>query len=129
MLSVGVDMIEIDRIARAATRHGDRFYQRFFTSQEQAYCAGNAARFAGRFAVKEAVAKALGTGIGDVKWVEIEVLCDERGKPELLLHDQAHRLAQARGLTTWSISLSHTATHAIGFAVATGEQSTGVGQY
>ena len=123
MLSVGVDMIEISRIERAAARHGARFYQRFFTVQEQEYCAGQAGRLAGRFAVKEAVAKALGTGIGDVRWTEIEVLCNERGKPELVLHDQARDLATSLGLTNWSISLSHTASHAIGFAVGTGKQS------
>lgn len=119
MLSVGVDMIEISRIERAVARHGSRFYRRFFTDQEQAYCAGQASRFAGRFAVKEAVAKALGTGIGDVRWTEIEIVCNERGKPELVLHDQAEALAASLGLTGWSISLSHTDSHAIGFAVAT----------
>lgn len=119
MLSVGVDMIEIARIERAATRHGERFYRRFFTLQEQAYCEGQAARLAGRFAVKEAVAKALGTGIGDIKWTEVEIVCNRRGKPELVLHDEAQALAVALGLTEWSISLAHTETHAIGFAVGT----------
>jgi holo-[acyl-carrier protein] synthase len=121
MLSVGVDMIEISRIERAAARHGQRFYRRFFTDQELDYCAGQASRLAGRFAVKEAVAKALGTGIGDVRWTEIEITCNERGKPELVLHDQAQALATTLGLTDWSISLSHTDSHAIGFAVATGQ--------
>lgn len=121
MLSVGVDMIEIKRIARAMDRHGDRFYRRFFTGQEMTYCAGRAECLAGRFAVKEAVAKALGTGIGDVRWTEIEVVCDGRGKPELVLHGEAGQLAASLGLHDWSISLAHTDSHAIGFAVATGE--------
>ena len=60
MLRVGVDMIEISRIERALNRHGDRFYARFFTSQEREICNGRASRLAGRFAVKEAVGKALG---------------------------------------------------------------------
>ncbi|HSM55223.1 MAG TPA: holo-ACP synthase [Candidatus Sulfomarinibacteraceae bacterium] len=123
MLAVGVDMIEVARIARAAERHGDRFYRRFFTPQELSYCEGNAERLAGRFAVKEAVGKALGTGIGDVRWTEIEVVCDGRGRPELVLHNDAQRLAQALGLTRWSISISHTASHAVGFAVALGDQA------
>lgn len=120
MLNVGVDMIEIERIARALERHGQRFSHRFFTEQELAYCAGRVERLAGRFAVKEAVAKALGTGIGPVSWTEIEVVCDGNGKPELHLHGKARALAAKVGLEQWSISLSHTATHAIGFAVATG---------
>lgn len=120
-LETGVDMIEIERIARALDRFGGRFCDRFFTAAEQAYCANRPERLAGRFAVKEAVGKALGTGIGDVRWVEIEVVCDGRGKPGLVLHGDARRLAADAGLTTWSISLAHTATHAIGMAVATGE--------
>ncbi|SRR5690554_4815377 len=119
MLTAGVDMIEVARIERAAARHGDRFYNRFFTAREQAYCAGRFERFAGRFAVKEAVAKALGTGVGDVNWTDIEVVCDGRGKPELVLHGRARQLAERLGLTHWSISLSHTTEMAIGLAVAT----------
>ncbi|MCP5098620.1 MAG: holo-[acyl-carrier-protein] synthase [Chloroflexi bacterium] len=123
MLSTGVDMIEIARIERGIARHGDRFYQRFFTPQEISYCEGRIPSLAGRFAVKEAVGKALGTGIGDVKWTEIEVVCDARGRPELVLHDQAKALADQHHLTEWSISISHTDTHAIGFAVAMGMTS------
>lgn len=114
-------MIEISRIEQAIARHGERFFQRFFTAQERAYCKDKAARLAGRFAVKEAVGKALGTGIGDVNWTDIEVVCDERGKPELHLHGSAAKLAAQLGLTQWSISLSHTNTHAIGFAVGMGD--------
>lgn len=118
MLAVGVDMIEVARIAQALGRHGARFSNRVFTEQEQAHCAGSAVRLAGRFAIKEAVAKALGTGIGDVRWLDIEVVCDGRGKPHLMLHNAAAELAQARGWQQWDISLSHTQTHAIGFVVA-----------
>jgi holo-[acyl-carrier protein] synthase len=117
MLTVGVDMIELARIERAIRRHGARFYDRFFTAQEQRHCDGRVASLAGRFAVKEAVAKALGTGVGDFRWLDVEVVCDGRGKPELHLHNKAQAIAQAQGLYHWSISLSHTATHAIGFAV------------
>lgn len=119
-LETGIDMIEIERIARALDRFGQRFCDRFFTPREQADCANLPARLAGRFAVKEAVGKALGTGIGDVRWVELEIVTDERGKPHLLLHGEAQALARQAGLTDWAISLSHTATHAIGIAVASG---------
>ncbi len=118
MLTTGVDLIEIARIEQGINRHGERFYARFFTEQERMYCNGRFPSLAGRFAVKEAVAKALGTGIGDVNWTDIEVVCDNRGKPELHLHNRARELAAAQGLHHWSISLSHTETHAIGFAVA-----------
>ncbi len=118
MITSGVDIIEVARIERGLSRHGQRFLDRFFTPQEQAYCEGRITSLAGRFAVKEAVAKAIGTGIGDIRWVEVEVVCDGRRRPELVLHGQAQTLAAELGLTHWSISLSHTQTHAVGLAVA-----------
>ncbi len=119
MLRVGVDMIDIERIAEAMERHGERFYARFFTPAERAQCGDQAHRLAARFAAKEAAAKALGTGIGDVGWKEIEVDCDARGRPILQLHGAAATLAAELGLTTWEVSLSHTATQAIAFVVMT----------
>jgi holo-[acyl-carrier protein] synthase len=118
MLAVGVDIIEVERLARGIARHGPRFCDRFFTAREQEQCAGRTVSLAGRFAVKEAVGKALGTGIGDIAWKEVEIVSDERGRPVLVLHGAAERLAAARGLSHWAVSLSHTETHAVGLAVA-----------
>jgi holo-[acyl-carrier protein] synthase len=118
MLAVGVDIIEVERVARGIARYGSRFCDRFFTAREQEQCGGRATSLAGRYAAKEAVGKALGTGIGDIAWKEIEVINDERGRPTLALHGEARRLAAANGLREWAISLSHTATHAIAVAVA-----------
>ena len=120
MLATGVDIIEIERIERSINRFGDKMRNRIFTAQEQAYCAGKLASLAGRYAIKEAVSKALGTGIGDVSFTDIEVITDKRGKPELTLHNRAKELAAQQGLNQWSISISHTNTHAIGFAVGMG---------
>jgi holo-[acyl-carrier protein] synthase len=117
----GIDLVEVVRIERAMKRHGERFYERFFTPQEVAFCEGRATSLAGRFAVKEAVGKALGTGIGDFTWTDVEVVCDGRGRPELVLHNRAREIAADQRLTTWSITLSHTETHAIGMAVAISE--------
>jgi holo-[acyl-carrier protein] synthase len=120
MLRVGVDMIEVSRLERAAQRHGERFFARFFTPQERAYCQDQPRRLAARLAAKEAVGKALGTGIGDVMWVEIEIAHDERGRPILRLHGEAARLAADMGLSQWDISLSHTEENALAFVVAMG---------
>lgn len=118
MLRTGVDLIEVARIERAMQRHGERFFRRFFTEQERADCAGRAASLAARFAAKEAVAKALGTGIGQVRWVEIEIVAGPERRPELRLHGAARELAEALGLREWSVSLSHTHEHAIAFVAA-----------
>jgi len=121
MLRSGVDMIEVERIDQAILRHGHRFFERFFTQQELIDSNGRTTALAARFAAKEAVAKALGTGIGDVGWREIEILTGERREPRLKLHGDARRVARALGLTHWSISLSHTHEHAVAVAVAMGE--------
>ena len=118
MLAVGVDIIEVTRIQRSIDRHGGRFLDRIFTAQEQAYCVGRVERLAARFAVKEAVGKALGTGIGDISWKDIEVVNDERGRPELVLHNSAALLAEELALRQWSISMSHSDAYAVGLAVA-----------
>jgi holo-[acyl-carrier protein] synthase len=118
MLRTGVDIIEVSRIDGAILRHGDRFFQRFFTLRELIESEGRTPALAARFAAKEAVAKALGSGIGDVGWKEIEVVRDTRRGPQLLLHGAAGRLAAELGLSHWSVSLSHTHEHAIAVVVA-----------
>ncbi len=123
MLRIGVDLIEVERIQQAMERYGERFYARFFTSTEREQAGGIPARLAARFAAKEATAKALGTGIGDVCWVDIEILSDERGRPHLKLHRAAAQLADELGLPHWQVSLSHTHDHAVAFVVALGDVS------
>ena len=64
ILGIGVDFIEVERIAASLQRHGDVFLRRVFTAAEVTTCGGRAERLAARFAAKEAVAKAFGTGLG-----------------------------------------------------------------
>lgn len=120
MLRIGVDMIEVYRIEAAMERFGERFYARFFTAIEREQAHGVPSRLAARFAAKEATAKALGTGIGDVSWVDIEVESDGRGRPHLHLYNAAAELATELGLDHWQVSLSHTSEHAIAFVVGAG---------
>ena len=117
-LRSGVDVVEVDRIDKAILRHGQRFFDRFYTRQELIDSGGQTPSLAARFAAKEAVAKALGTGIGEVAWKDIEVVTGPRREPTLRLHGQARELADALGLTDWAISLSHTDQHAVAVAVA-----------
>ncbi|MFQ5408755.1 MAG: holo-ACP synthase [Anaerolineales bacterium] len=122
MLRTGVDIIEVHRIDAAILRHGQRFFDRFFTEQELIQAGGRTPSLAARFAAKEAVAKAFGCGIGDVAWREIEVVRDARLQPHLVLHGDAHAMAAEMGLTSWSLSISHTHEHAIAFVVATSDR-------
>jgi holo-[acyl-carrier protein] synthase len=114
----GVDLIEIERIDRAILRHGERFFQRFFTHQELIDAAGSTPALAARFAAKEAVSKALGTGIGEVGWKDIEIINGPRRQPILRLYGRARRLAEEQGLQVWAVSLSHTHEHAMALVVA-----------
>ena len=119
-LRTGIDLIEIERLAQINPAIRTRFLQRVYTPRELALCAGSPASLAGRFAAKEAVAKALGVGIGPVRWQEIEILTGEAGQPVLELHGNARRIAGEQGLAVWSISISHSRTQAVAIAVATG---------
>lgn len=117
-LSTGVDIVEVDRIRDAINRHGVRFVARIFTETEQQECRGRVESLAARFAAKEAVSKALGCGIGDVGWLDIEVRSDEHRAPHLYLSGAAARKAKEKGLSNWSVSLSHTENQAIAFVTA-----------
>lgn len=119
MIRCGIDLIETQRIEAGIARLGERFLNRFFTPGEREDCEDMPHRLAARFAAKEAVAKALGTGIGAVRWKEIEIRCNTpRRRPVLHLHGAAAALAQEMGLTQWDISLTHTAAYASAVAVA-----------
>jgi holo-[acyl-carrier protein] synthase len=121
MLRCGIDMIEHERVAGGIQRLGERFLNRFFTPGEREDCEDQPPRLAARLAAKEAVAKALGTGIGDVRWVEIEIRVNNpRKRPQLILHGAARAIAEEQGLTEWDISLTHTREYASAVAVATG---------
>ena len=113
----GVDFIEVDRIDRAILRHGQRFFDRFFTIQELIDSGGSTPALAARFAAKEAVAKAFGTGIGEVGWKEIEIITGPLRAPTLNLSGRAKSLSEEMSLYGWTISLSHTHEHAVAMAV------------
>jgi holo-[acyl-carrier protein] synthase len=94
---------------------------RLWTPAEQRYCRGRLPELAARFAAKEAVSKTLGTGIRGIRWREIEILSDRRGKPLVFLHGGAQERAATIRLTRWAISLTHGRDLAIAFVVASGD--------
>ena len=122
--AVGVDIIELERVAAALKRHGGRFLERVYTPLEAAVCRGRLPELAARFAAKEAVMKALGTGARGVAWQEIEVLPNRRGKPLVYLHGGARERAAHIGLDGLDVSLSHSRRYAVAFVVAS-RNSTG----
>ena len=114
----GVDAIELARFRASYERWGERLLRRVFTEREAARGRGRPDELAARFAAKEAISKALGTGIRGVGWREMEILSNARGKPFVRLHGGAAARASALGLTSWSVSLTHSDTVAIAMVVA-----------
>ena len=117
MHAVGIDIIEIGRIAKAVERWGQRFLGRTYTDGELAYCRGRAPQLASRFAAKEAMMKALGTGRRGVDWKEIEVVRRRGGEPTIQLHGRALSVAQRLGVSQTALSLSHSQEYAVASVV------------
>ena len=111
-ISVGIDLIEINRIAKTLERFGDRFLQRIYTESEILYCRGRAPQLAARFAAKEAVMKALGTGARGLAWKEIEITRKPSGQPQVKLHGKAAEIAEKLKIQDIAISISHAREYA-----------------
>jgi holo-[acyl-carrier protein] synthase len=110
IIGIGLDATDIQRIADAIERYGDRFLRRVFTEGEIAYCMRHrvpAINFAGRFAAKEAGMKALGTGhtLG-VLWRDLEVI-RRGGPPQLQFHGGAARRLAAIGGRSSLLTITH----------------------
>lgn len=123
IVGIGCDIIEIDRVAKAIAK--ETFKAKVFTEAEISYAEGRgaqaAASYAARFAAKEAVLKALGTGLRGGSLREIEVEVDSLGKPSIRLKGYHKELADSLGIVGWQLSLSHSRTMAIAYAVAEGK--------
>ena len=118
-MTVGVDLIEIERVRRALERY-PRFRERCFTEAERAYCESRpnpAQSYAGRFAGKEAVGKALGFGVARAfAWREIEIA--GRPKPSVRLSGRMAAWAERVGAGAGAIDLSMTHSRELANAVA-----------
>lgn len=124
VIGIGTDIIEIDRVARAIERGGERFLGRIFTAAEIDFCESRRDRYAclsARFAAKEAVGKALGVGLAGLQWLDIEIRRSEGEQPRVVLHGAAARIAGEQGIGRVLVSMSHSREYATAFAVAEGE--------
>ncbi len=106
MSGVGLDLLEIDRLARALERR-PRLAARLFTDSELAFAGGRgepARHHAVRFCAKEAVATALARTDGD--WHAVEVLGGGDRPPGVRLSGRAAERAAELGVSV-EISLTH----------------------
>lgn len=125
---IGIDIIEVQRIADVAERHGERFLRRIFTRLELDKTHGNPHQYlAARFAAKEAAFKALGTGWGGgVRWVDVEIDNLPSGQPVLSLSGAARQRADAMGVDQIHLTISHTAGHAVAQVILEGPAEHGI---
>ena len=121
-MGVGIDLVELARVARLLERKGERALARLLTAGERAYLATRAdvvPHLAARIVAKEALFKAMQSLPGGraVGWRDLEVLRAESGRPSVALHGQAARIALAQGGLQIHLSLTHTVSAAAAIAV------------
>jgi holo-[acyl-carrier protein] synthase len=119
-VTVGIDLIEIERIRRALSRYPG-FRERCFTDAERDYCdrrPNPAESYAGRFAAKEAVGKALGFGVARAwAWQDVEII--GRPKPSVQLHGRLAAWAARVGAGPIDLSMTHSRELAAAVCVVT----------
>lgn len=93
---IGVDLLHVDRIARAYARHGLKFAQRILGAQElekfhvryQRDSERGLRFLATRFAAKEAFSKAIGLGMHHpMSWTRMQTLNEPSGRPLVTLNE------------------------------------------
>lgn len=121
---IGTDLLEIRKLAPILSQEDytkDSFIRRTYTREEIALAESRERPmyfYATRFAGKEAVFKALNTTGEDCRLSEIEILCDDTGRPCVVLHGMALALAHKKEISRVLISLSYEHDYALAFAVA-----------
>lgn len=120
IVGTGIDLIEIERIKEASKNCA--FLDRVFTESEKAFIKSknnNPQSIAGLFAAKEAVSKAVGLGIGDLAWHDIEISHDDNGSPFIQLSLNARNIIFLKfGQLRLHVSITHSRTDAAAFAIA-----------
>ena len=116
IVGTGIDIVEIKRIKNILNKWGDRFLKRIYTEKEKKYCEKKKNMYihlAARFAAKEALVKMLGTGMKQIKWTEIEITNNRKGKPEINLYGKALLIAKQQEISIIHISISHEKEYAV----------------
>ncbi|MEE9230886.1 MAG: holo-ACP synthase [Acidobacteriota bacterium] len=108
---VGIDTVEVERMAALLAKNPERTRARLFTAGEQERCDARTRPdecYAARFAAKEAFLKAVGTGLSDgVQWTDVEVVASPKRNPELLLSGRAAEVLVATGASVAHLSFTH----------------------
>lgn len=119
ILDIGIDIIEIERIKEAISNN-PRFLNKIFTDDEIKYFESKDFKpesIAGNFAAKEAISKAIGRGIRDFNFKDIEVLRNELGKPIVKTYNNLQQICIDYNVLEIKVSISHCKEYAVANAM------------
>ena len=106
---IGIDICNISRFSKM--KNLDNFLKRYFTVEENEYIIKTGKRdetIAGIFSLKEAFVKAIGTGFGSISPIDVEIIHNFSGKPDLIIHNDI-----IKKIEQISCSISHDSEYAI----------------
>ena len=121
IFGIGVDVLEVERIAETLERYGDHFIDRLLMPEERAQLARTQRRVrfvAMRFAAKEAIVKAMGTGFSHGVWIrDVGVVQNSWGKPEVVFSERGERVRRGLGVGEGHVTLTDEAGLVVAVAV------------
>ena len=121
VIGIGIDLVDIERF-RTSLKRTPSMRERLFTETELSYVEPKVdpvPSLAARFAAREAVMKSLGLGLGAFGFHEVWVERADSGAPSLAITGRAEELADDAGVVTWHLSLTHSASTAGAYVIAT----------
>jgi holo-[acyl-carrier protein] synthase len=125
IIGIGIDLVEVKRIENAV-KNRKNFLERIYTQEEIKVNPRGEFRFqelAGRFAVKEAFFKAIKSGWRrGVMFSDVIVLNEPSGAPYIKLTGRAKEIAEALGVKSIFVSISHIDNLATGMVIVTDDQ-------
>ena len=124
VVGIGTEIVECLRVARMIERHGERFIDRVYTSEELRYCQSrkrSTQQFAAHWAAKEAILKALGTHLKrGIHWLDMEIVPEKGAKFGVRFRGGLADLALSQGVAEVLITTSMSRSHVVAFAMALG---------
>jgi holo-[acyl-carrier protein] synthase len=121
IFGIGIDVLELERIARVYRRYGQHFVDRLLLAGERSQFerTSRPERFlAMRFAAKEAVVKAMGTGFAHGMWIrDVGVVQNHWGKPEVIYSERGRRMCDSLGVGEGHVTLTDEAGLVVAVAV------------
>lgn len=106
---IGIDIVKIERMRDADKKWGRKFFEKFLTGNEMAYCYEKKEPYPSisvRFAAKEALIKAIGSEV-HVNMKDVEVVNSENGRPSIKVRGRLEKFFNEKEIRNCHLSLSH----------------------